>query len=103
MQQYEKFITVDTKQYFVFFKYTKTLYVKLYLKHFYGEISTDELLIAHLIRKFHLRRILTGSKHDGVAFRLVVAFVVAVAAAVVAVAVVVVEDVAVVVTFRIDQ
>jgi len=86
---------------FLFFKYTKTFYVKLYVKHFYGEISTDELLIAHLIRKFHLRRILTGNKHDGVAFRLVVAFVVA--AAVVAAVAVVVVDVAVVVTFRIDQ
>jgi len=85
---------------FLFFKYTKTFYVKLYVKHFYGEISTDELLIAHLIRKFHLRRILTGNKHDGVAFRLVVAFVVVVA---VVAAVVVVVDVAVVVTFRIDQ
>jgi len=82
----------------LFFKYTKTFYVKLYVKHFYGEISTDELLIAHLIRKFHLRRILTGNKHDGVAFRLVVAFVVVVVAAAV-----VVVDVAVVVTFRIDQ
>jgi len=84
----------------LFFKYTKTFYVKLYVKHFYGEISTDELLIAHLIRKFHLRRILTGNKHDGEAFRLVVAFVVVVA---VVAAVVVVVDVAVVVTFRIDQ
>ena len=84
---------------FLFFKYTKTFYVKLYVKHFYGEISTDELLIAHLIRKFHLRRILTGNKHDGVAFRLVVAFAVVVVAA----AAVVVVDVAVVVTFRIDQ
>ena len=85
----------------MFFKYTKTFYVKLYVKHFYGEISTDELLIAHLIRKFHLRRILTGNKHDGVAFRLVVAF--AVVVVVVAAAAVVVVDVAVVVTFRIDQ